>query len=60
MKTIMHNNSQGIAKYSFGKPIQNYQRKEKVLMIVGPTDVGKTTLIEGMMNYLAIWCEMGK
>ena len=47
----MHNNSQGIVKYSFGKPIQSHQHKEKVLMIVGPTDVSKTTLI-GIMNYL--------
>lgn len=52
METVMFNKSQGIAKYSFGKPIKSYQPKEKVLMIVGPTDVGKTTLIEGMVNYL--------
>lgn len=52
METVMFSKSQGIAKYSFGKPIKSYQPKEKVLMIVGPTDVGKTTLIEGMVNYL--------
>ena len=52
METVMYNNRQGIAKFSFGKPIQRYQGNEKVLMIVGPTDVGKTTLIEGMLNYI--------
>ena len=39
-----------IAKYEVGEPIQ--RGKVKVLMVVGATGAGKTTLINGLANYM--------
>ena len=41
-----------IAIYSIGNPLPSYQESEFVVMVVGGTGVGKTTLINGIVNYV--------
>ena len=52
MEKVMYDGAKGIAKYSYGKPTRSRRSNEKVIMVVGATGVGKTTLIEGMVNYI--------
>ena len=49
---ILHEEELGISKYELGKPIQGQPIIEKVLMLVGATGAGKTTLINGMVIYI--------
>lgn len=41
-----------IAKYVFGEPPLGKKLKERILMVVGATGAGKTTLINGFANYM--------
>ena len=43
------NKAEGIYKHSIGKSNQN---PEKVLMVVGATGAGKSTMINGMANHM--------
>ena len=49
-KQMMVNKKNKVAKYEIGKPIARVN--EKVLMVVGATGAGKTTLINGIANYM--------
>ena len=47
---VMADKAKGVAKYQFGKPCPG--SKEYVVMLVGATGAGKTTLINGVANYI--------
>jgi hypothetical protein len=53
LKTDKIDNQKKLAKCHIGKPNLVNPAKEKVLMVVGATGAGKTTLINGMVNYIA-------
>ena len=47
---VAEDKEKGVAKYRFGKPRPDTQ--EYVVMLVGATGAGKSTLINGMVNYI--------
>ena len=47
---VAEDKEKGVAKYQFGKPRPDTQ--EYVVMLVGATGAGKSTLINGMVNYI--------
>ena len=51
MKEDLKNERKKIAKQSIGEPGQS-QEQEKVLLLIGATGSGKSTLINGMVNYI--------
>ncbi|XP_064106435.1 uncharacterized protein LOC135215535 [Macrobrachium nipponense] len=50
MKLIVSNEVYNLQKYEFGK--EKNAMQEKVIMLVGSTGSGKTTLINGLVNYI--------
>ena len=52
MEENMHDSKRCLAKLSFGKTNNIQKSSDKVLMVVGATGAGKTTLINGMVNYI--------
>lgn len=50
LKQVMDSKAKGVAKYQFGK--QRHGSQEYVVMLVGATGAGKTTLINGVANYI--------
>ena len=50
LKLVVDDKAKGVAKYQFGKPRPG--SPEYVVMLVGATGAGKTTLINGMANYI--------
>ena len=52
MEQNMYDNRRLLAKMSFGKPNRVQKSSDKVLMVVGAKGAGKTTLINGMINYI--------
>ena len=53
-QNLMINSDKKIAKYLIGTEdaVLNTASEERVLMVVGATGAGKTTLINGMINYI--------
>ena len=52
VQQVMTDTTKHIAKYHIGKPDPAKQSPEKVLMVVGAIGAGKSTLINGMTNYI--------
>lgn len=51
-KSLLRDDKRMIAKEEFGKPNQSNPRPTKVVMVVGATGAGKSTLINGMVNFI--------
>ena len=52
LKSVMKDKGKGISKCHIGSPDPTDQSPEKVIMVVGATGAGKSTLINGMANYV--------
>lgn len=50
LKLVAGGEAKGVAKYQFGKPHPGSE--EYVVMLVGATGAGKSTLINGVVNYI--------
>ena len=51
LKTTYHDKDNGIKKVEFGK--KNKSMPEKVVMLVGGTGTGKSTMINALLNYIS-------
>ena len=49
IRKCCQNKAEGLYKYSIGK---SSKKPEKVLMVLGATGAGKSTMINGMANYV--------
>jgi len=52
LQKVMDKSDKLLAKYSLGKLAPGIPKVEKVLMVLGATGAGKSTLINGMINYI--------
>ncbi|XP_053374219.1 uncharacterized protein LOC123543430 [Mercenaria mercenaria] len=50
--TNARNSEKKTKKYELGTKDKGYNRREKTIMLVGATGTGKTTLVDGIVNYV--------
>ena len=52
MREVVMNEKQRIAKFHISKPLPKDRSPEKVILLLGSTGAGKTTMIHSIANYI--------